>query len=238
MLSKNQRTEFQNALLNKLQLLKETKYQEFASKLSPGVKILGVRNPLVRKLALKEFKTASNEDMLAPLFYDAYFEEKFIKAIFIGKIKMATEDKIKVVKEFLPLLDGWAITDGLCTLLRDCIESKEEWYEFIKPLFFKKDEPYTVRFAVVMTLIYFADDEHIEEIFEILKSVDDSHYYVHMAIAWCVATFYCNTKEHCLKLLKENIFSKKTYNKSLQKIIESRIPTDEEKEVIRKMKRS
>ena len=73
----NKRNAVQQKLLAELQSLSEVKYKEFSEKLSPGVAMLGVRNPIVRKLAQKYLKHEDPALLLQPLPLDSVFEERF-----------------------------------------------------------------------------------------------------------------------------------------------------------------
>ncbi len=74
-------------------------------------------------------------------------------------------------------------------------------------------------------------------LFSVFDKADDSHYYVHMAIAWCIATMYCTDKDSTIEYLKKDKLSLKTHNKAIAKIIESRIPSADEKRFIRTLKK-
>lgn len=59
-----------------------------------------------------------------------------------------------------------------------------------------------------------------------------------MAVAWAISIAYIKFPKETMELLKHNELDDFTYNKALQKIIESYRVSDEEKEKIRKMKRN
>ena len=234
----NKRNAVQQKLLAELQSLSEVKYKEFSEKLSPGVAMLGVRNPIVRKLAQKYLKHEDPALLLQPLPLDSAFEERFCRAVFIAKIPMDVEKRLTLIKEFLPFINGWAICDCLCSLLKECKTHMDEYYSFVKPLFLHHNKPFDMRFACVMALDYFAKDEYLDEGFELIEKVDTSEYYVHMGAAWAIATFYCKcNKDKVTKKLISLKTDNKTYNKALQKIRESYLPTEAEKEFIKTLKR-
>ena len=95
----NKRNAVQQKLLAELQSLSEVKYKEFSEKLSPGVAMLGVRNPIVRKLAQKYLKHEDPALLLQPLPLDSAFEERFCRAVFIAKIPMEVEKRLTLIKE-------------------------------------------------------------------------------------------------------------------------------------------
>lgn len=232
------RNEVQNKLLAELNSLSEEKYRKFSEKLNPGISIIGVRNPAVRKLAKKYLKHEEHEKLLKPLPTDCALEERFCMAFFIAEIPMTVESRLKLVKAFLPYVNGWAICDFLCSLLKECKSSMDEYYAFIKPLFLHHKNPFDMRFACVMALNYFASDEYLDEVFDLIEKVDTSEYYVHMGVAWAIATFYCKcSKEKVTKRLIGLKTDRKTFNKALQKIRESYLLTDDEKDFVKTLKR-
>ena len=70
-----------------------------------------------------------------------------------------------------------------------------------------------------------------------MDKLDNPAYYTKMGVAWCVATAYAKYPEATMQYLKDNKLDDWTYNKSIQKMIESfRVP-DEDKKILRAMKR-
>ena len=74
----------------------------------------------------------------------------------------------------------------------------------------------------------------------ILEKIDRVYtegYYAHMAAAWLVAECFCcfpAITDHFLKTCK---LDTATYNKALQKIVESKIPDEKVKDYIRSLKK-
>ncbi|MPN03683.1 hypothetical protein SDC9_150915 [bioreactor metagenome] len=58
-----------------------------------------------------------------------------------------------------------------------------------------------------------------------------------MAVAWAVSYAYIDFPEKTLAFLKNNNLDNFTYNKSLQKIIESNRVSKEDKDLMRSMKK-
>ena len=94
-----------------------------------------------------------------------------------------------------------------------------------------------MRFAIVMILDYYVKQEYLETIFKIVNSIKNDGYYVKMAIAWLISICYIKYPKETLEYLKSNNMDDWTYNKSIQKIIESYRVTETEKDRLRKMKR-
>ena len=89
-----------------------------------------------------------------------------------------------------------------------------------------------------MLLDYFIFDEYIEKVINILDKINHEGYYVKMAVAWCLAEIGIKYNEKLMNYLKgKNSLDDFTYNKTLQKMIESYRITNEQKDILRKMKR-
>lgn len=227
-----------NDLHNDLENSKEGAYKEFSQRISPNIKMLGVRIPLVRKIALRYLKEYATEELLStPLPDNPYLEEKLCKAIFIGRAKIDEKERIALVKEFLSYIDGWAICDGFCSELKTCKDNHKLYYPLITKCFKEQSSPFTLRFACVMALMYFSDVKYEDEIVSYLNNINTEEYYVHMGVAWLIATLYTKNGPAVLDKVNNISLDDKTYNKALQKITESNYVSKETKAQIRKMKR-
>ena len=88
-----------------------------------------------------------------------------------------------------------------------------------------------------MSLDYFCSDDYVDSLVNFIEEIDTTHYYVHMGVAWLMATLYCKCKDKFTPYLHTIKLDSKTYNKGLTKIRESLIPTKEEKAYIKTLKR-
>ncbi len=215
--------------------LADERYKEFHNKLSPtDSNIIGVRMPLLRKLAKeiakgdwREYlKTAENE----------YYEEIMLQGIVIGCVKVDVEERLQLISEFIPQIDGWGICDSFCNGLKFIKSNKERMWNFIQP-YLKSDQEFYVRFAVVVLLDFYIDEAYITRVLYALDKIKHSGYYVKMAVAWSVSVCYIKFPEITMVYLKNNSLDDFTYNKSLQKITESFRVDNEIKLVIKRMKR-
>ena len=88
-----------------------------------------------------------------------------------------------------------------------------------------------------MALKYFVDQEHIGMVFEEFDKVKNRDYYSQMAVAWAISCYFIKFKEETFEYLKDNNLDDFTFNKALQKIVESYCVDEETKSIIRRMKR-
>lgn len=219
----------------KLISLSDEKYKEFNSKLCPGIKnIIGVRIPIIKKLA-KEYK---DKDVYSYMNSndEIYFEEIMLKGVLIGYLKKDINEIFSLLENFIPKINNWAICDTTVANLKIINKNKKETLKFIEK-YLKSDNEFEVRFALIVLLDYFIEKEYLDYIFTNVEKIKLDKYYVKMAIAWLLSICYIKYKEETMYFLNNTNLDKWTFNKTIQKIIESRRITDEEKEKLKKLKK-
>ena len=72
---------------------------------------------------------------------------------------------------------------------------------------------------------------------KILEKIENKSYYVQMAVAWAISICLIKFYDKTLAYLKQANLDKFTYNKALQKAIESYRITEEQKQLLREMKK-
>lgn len=223
-----------------LKQLSDQKYKEFHGNLCPGTdNIIGIRVPILRNYAKELVKKYSIEELLKNTD-DEYYEEIMLQGMIIGLDKKANiETILEYMKEFIPKIDNWAICDVFCAGLKITNKYPKEIWSFISK-YLESDEEFELRFAIVMILDYYINEQYIDKVLKMLDSVHIDKYYVQMAVAWaisiCLIKFYDRTIRY---LQSENChLDKFTYNKSIQKAIESYRITDEQKVSLRSLKKN
>lgn len=224
-----------NELLEYMMSIKDIKYRDFNKKLIPGTEnIIGIRVPNLRKLS-KEISQGNWKEFLE-VAEDTYYEEVRLQGMVIGNINSNFEETLYYVKRFIPKIDNWSVCDGFCSGLKSMKKYKENMYDILKKYVYSKN-PWEIRFALVMFLIYYVDDKHIKEIFEYCNNIQSEEYYVKMGMAWLLSICYIKCEEETFLYIKNNNLDDFTYNKMLQKIIESNRVDLEKKNIIRSTKR-
>ena len=219
--------------------LADEKYKEFHSKLCPNTdNILGVRVPILRNYAKELLKKYTTDELLKNID-NQYYEEIMLQGMIIGLSKERDFEVIKkYIKDFVPKIDNWAICDVFCAGLKITKKYKEDMWDFIQTYLKSKNEFY-LRFAIVMILDFYIEEEYLERNFEIFNNVRSDKYYVQMAIAWAISICLIKYYDKTIKYLKskECKLDNFTYNKSLQKARESYRISKEQKEELQKMKK-
>lgn len=215
--------------------LADEKYKEFHSGLCPNTNnIVGVRVPILRNYAKELAKGDFRKYLKSASNY--YYEEIMLQGMVIGLAKMELKERIEYITKFVPKIDNWAVCDVFCAGLKFTNKNKEEvWKLLLKYL--NSDKEFELRFMIVMMLDFYIEEEYIEKVIKILDTIKHEGYYVKMAISWAVSVAYIKYPDITMKYLKNNTLDNFTYNKALQKIIESYRVSDENKNMIRQMKR-
>mgnify|MGYP002565913568 FL=1 len=144
------------AITQKLFALQDETYQAFQSKLMPTVSpetIIGVRTPLLRKLAKELSGTARAEAFLHSLPHK-YYEENNLHAFLVENIRHY-DRALAETEKFLPYIDNWATCDCFCPKV--FAKHKEELLVSIR-LWLDSDRLYTVRYAMGMLMRYYLDN--------------------------------------------------------------------------------
>lgn len=197
----------------------DEKYREFQYKLIPNAKnIIGVRVPILRKIA-KEIAKGDWKNYLEKEDKNTY-EEIMLEGYVIGYAKLNINEALKYLESFIPKIDNWAICDSTINTFKFTSKNKQVVFEFIKPYLYSEKE-FEVRFAVIMLLSFYIEDNYIEDILEILCKISNKEYYVQMAIAWTVSVCYVKFPIKTEEFLIKNFLDDFTHNKSIQKIRES-----------------
>ena len=108
-----------NDIRIKLNELKDEGYAKFNKKSCPDTakEILGIKIPQLRILAKQIIK--NNKDIkLINEMDESVFEETILKGLIIAYSTINIDEKLILVKNFIPEIDSWAITDTFCPTLK------------------------------------------------------------------------------------------------------------------------
>ena len=228
----------------RLREMQDVKYADFQMALIPGKereRAIGVRTPQLRALAKELFRTAQNGGESAQRELDAflgtlphkYFDEMQLHAFIISEIKDFGTCMEEVVR-FLPHIDNWATCDQLSP--KSFKRHRHELLAYIDS-WLGSEHTYTVRFGIGMLMQHFLDEDFDISYMDRIAAIRSDEYYINMMIAWYFATALAKQPESALAVLKEYRLDKWTHNKAIQKAIESRRITDDQKTYLRTLKR-
>lgn len=222
-----------NEFIKYLYSFQNLKYKEFHKKLILTDDLIGIRTDILKKIA----KEIAKNDYKAFIKNNRHilYEENIIHGLLLGYLKLDFNDLKILIDNFLPFINNWAVCDLTVSNLKIFIKNKEDGFNEIKK-YLKNSNTWINRFGYVLLLNYYIDDKYIDKIFKLCKNYKDE-YYVKMSIAWLISMCYIKYKDKTIEYLNNNELDKWTYNKAIQKIVESNRVSKEEKEVLRKMKK-
>lgn len=224
-----------NTIQERLFELQDVTYQEFHSRLMPTISpevIIGVRTPMIRKLAKELADSAEAEAFLQTLPH-TYYEENNLHACLIEAIK-DYENCVKELEKFLPYVDNWAT----CDMMTPKILKKHPEKLLVRIQdFLAAEHTYTIRFGIRLLMAFYLDEEFSPEYPAMVAAVRSEEYYVRMMIAWYFATALAKQYDAVLPYLTGHRLDVWTHNKTIQKAVESYRITKEQKEELRALKR-
>ena len=141
------------------------------------------------------------------------YEETVIWGYLINLEKCSLEERLAMLTRYVPVLDNWAVCDSYCAHAKWMVlADKTALWAFLQPWFCSEHE-FEVRFAVVVAMYYFLNEEWLDKVFERINSLDFGRikskyrtlkskpkvvqqgtvqgaepYYVRMGVAWLLAT--------------------------------------------------
>ena len=216
------------SLLSILQAHSDPAYKAFQCPLMPTVDpgtVLGVRTPVLRRMARELKGTAEGEALLSTLPH-TYFEENQLHAFLIETIP-DFHTALAATDAFLPFVDNWATCDQLSP------KAFKGHFPALLPhirRWIADPAPYTCRFGLGMLMRYGLDGDFEPAFLEEAAApavTEREHDYVRMMAAWFFATALAKQYEAALPYLTEGRLPPWIHRKTIQKACESyRIPSD------------
>ena len=221
-------------LYRELYDLQDLKYRDMQIKIIPNINpasVIGVRTPELKRMAKDILKAGNYRGFLEELPHK-YFEENQLQAFIISGIKDLKEC-MEELEKFLPHVDNWATCDQMSPKIfrkhKDVLLAhSKEWID--------SEKTYTVRFGVGMLMEHFLDEDFDPVYPEMVAKIRSEEYYVNMMIAWYFATALAKQYESILPFIEEKRLDHWTHNKAIQKSVESRRITEEQKLYLKSLK--
>ena len=141
------------------------------------------------------------------------YEETVIWGYLINLEKCSLDERLAKLKRYVPVLDNWTVCDSYCAHAKWMARAdKEDLWVFLEQ-WFDSEREFEVRFAVVVAMCYFLNEDWLGRVFTRLNSLNFDHikskyktvkgkpkvaqqgtvqgtepYYVRMGVAWLLAT--------------------------------------------------
>lgn len=211
--------------------LAEPDYLAFHSRLvETAAPLHGVRLPRIRALA-REICRGNWREYLE-VTHPVSYEEIMLRGLVIGGAKGDLTEILAHTRAFLPLIDNWAVNDSFAASLKLADRERPAFWNFIGECLTSQEE-FVLRFGITMLLFHFLTEEYISRVLDCCVQVRHEGYYVRMAVAWTLSMCYVKFPSQTLPILQERRLDPFTHNKTIQKCIESRQLSPEEKAFLR-----
>ncbi|MCI9041851.1 DNA alkylation repair protein [Dubosiella newyorkensis] len=198
----------------------DPKYKAFHEKLIPGHTILGIRTPVLEQYA----KTLDPSFLETPL--ESSYEYSLLYGFVLGRAKLDLSSRLRYLKKWLPYNTNWASNDMVCARQKWMRKHKQEVLSFLDSLLQSQNE-FDQRFAYTSFLMHFKEESDFETISQRIQKYKASNYYTQMALAWLLSEWLIKDFEKTIAFMETLNLDPFTYNKALQKTIESkRTPID------------
>ena len=141
------------------------------------------------------------------------YEETVIWGYLINLAKCSLDERLAMLGRYVPVLDNWAVCDSYCAHAKWIARAdKEALWAFLEH-WFDSEREFEVRFAVVVAMCYFLNEEWLNKVYERINRLDFGRikskyktikgkpkvaqqgtvqgaepYYVRMGVAWLLAT--------------------------------------------------
>lgn len=209
-------------------------YRDFNSNLIPNIdkeKIIGVRTPILRKIAKSYYKKENIEIFLNDLPH-RYYEENNLHCFILCEMK-DIDKLLERTEEILPYIDNWATCDSFSPKIykkytEKVLDKIKEWIN--------SEHEYTIRYGIVMLMNNYLDDEFNPEMISWVTDIKSDRYYINMAIAWYMSFALIKQYECAIKFIESKSMDKFVHNKSIQKAVESRRIEEEKKAYLKTLR--
>lgn len=141
------------------------------------------------------------------------YEETVIWGYLINLEKCSLDERLAILTHYVPVLDNWAVCDSYCAHAKWMVRADNETLWAFLERWFDSEHEFEVRFAVVVAMCYFLNEEWLDKVFERINGLNFNlikskyktakgkpkvaqqgtvqgaePYYVRMGIAWLLAT--------------------------------------------------
>ena len=142
-----------------------------------------------------------------------YYEETVIWGYLVNHVKCPLNERLAMLGRFVPVMDNWAVCDSYCAHAKWMARADKEVLWAFLERWFASGREFEVRFAVVVAMCYFLNEEWLNKVFERINRFDFGRikskyktvkgkpkvaqqgtvqgaepYYVRMGVAWLLAT--------------------------------------------------
>ena len=197
----------------------------------PERRVMGLHSPEIKAVA-KQLSREGGEVVLSDEIHQIYingaevirafeavpseslcYEDTVIWGYLINLEKCSLDERLAMLGRYVPVLDNWAVCDSYCAHAKWMLRAdKDALWAFLER-WFNSEREFEVRFAVVVSMCYFLNEEWLDKVFERINGLDfgriksnyktvkgkpkvsqqgtvqgEEPYYVRMGVAWLLTT--------------------------------------------------
>lgn len=209
----------------------DEKYRLFHQKIcQTKYQIIGVKIPILKNISKNLITKYNYKDIINNLDLNIY-EHIMIYGYIISYINIDYNERIKLIKDYLPYIDNWATNDSFISSLKFIKKNKKEYLTFLETI----KNKYT-RFYIVSLLDYYIDDEYIDYVLINIKKHICNDYYINMSIAWCYQVCFVKYFDKTYNFLLNNKINDFVLNKTISKCNDSLRISKEDKLKIKSLR--
>ena len=219
---------------DRLFALQDPGYRDFTAKLIPNVekeRIIGIRTPALRALAKDFSKEAEAAEFLAALPH-FYLEENHLHGFLLERVR-DYDACIRSLDAFLPYIDNWATCDSLHPA---CFGRNHGRLHTDAERWLQSDHLYTKRFGIGVLMGHFLDADFDPRDLDLVAGIETDEYYLSMMQAWYFATALAKQYDAAVPYLEQRRLQAETHRRAIQKAIESRRVSEEQKAYLRTLR--
>lgn len=183
----------------------------------PQRRVLGMHIPDMKQLARNLCRQGNSDEIIRNFEQEPgenlSYEEIIIWGYLINLQKCTLDERLEMLSRFIPVIDCWAVCDCWCCNAKWIAKAdKERIWAFLQTCF-DSDKEFEVRFAVIVSMLYFLNDEWLDRVFDRIDMIDFGRiksqyrtakgkpvkpqegtvqgaepYYVRMGVAWLLAS--------------------------------------------------
>ncbi len=208
--------------------MQDKKYRDFNISIlgETSYDVIGIRIPQLRAYA-KELLKKDNV-----VFKDKYYEEVLVHGFYIAGKRCDFKTKIKMIEEYLPLIDSWGLCDSFVSSLKDIKKNKEYYYKYVLK-YLKSNKEFYQRYGLVVLLNYYINDNYLNDLYKIIKTQKYKAYYSKMAGAWLLSYLFMFYFDETVKFVINNNIDEFVYKKGIQKAKDSYRLSKKQKDILR-----
>lgn len=228
----------QSEIITQLSAMAEPEYAAFASRLIPGCPpMLGVRLPALRRYAAKLARDPAGPQAVVAQLGPEVFETRMLRGMVIGCAKLPSEERWRMLEDFLPLADNWSLCDSTAAGCRFMAKAPGFWLPRLQELA-RRDQEFPARFGLVCLLDHFTGTPEGRRLtLDACAAAPCPGLYTRLGAAWAVSVVAVKEPELGLAFLRTDPLDDFTHNKAIQKIRESRRATEEYRAAVLALKR-